>query len=105
MKHTLMLTAATVLILGLSGIALAGVIVRVDCNVNGNDNWTDEKLYQMVDNRLFNAGIGNLGEYTSANPDGKIFCLIMATNGEWDHGFDTDPGNSRDHNANNRKDQ
>ncbi len=109
MKRTLILSTATALVLGLSGIAWAGTSAEVDCNVNGNANWSNEKLAKQIANRNSNAGIGNRGEDTSfyfvPNGDMGSVCfagLISDLNDE-PASRDDDPGNSYAHNANNRK--
>ncbi len=75
MKPTLLLSTATALVLGLSGIASAGAFVESDCNFNGNANWSDEKLFQMVVNRHGNKGKGNgselYGLWCTTNPEGS----------------------------------
>ncbi len=104
MKRTLILSTATALVLGLSGIAWAGTIVVTDCNVNGNANWSDEKLAKQVANRNSNAGLGNGGEMnvTHFPPSGEPepVCFTSLDDAE---PHDDDPGNSFAHNANNRK--
>ncbi len=101
MKRTLILSTATALVLGLSGIAWAGTD-EGDCNVNGNANWSDEKLAKQIINRNSNAGIGNRGEIVFF--DGDPRCLA-ALGYRFDEptSRDDDPGNSFAHNANNRK--
>ncbi len=102
MKHTYILSTATALVLGLSGIAWAGAPVEVDCNVNGNANWSYEKLVKQIINRISNAGIGNGGElfWAQVPPSGEpVFLCGMGFDGE--EPYDHDPGNSYAHNANN----
>ncbi len=100
MKRTLILSTATALVLGLSGIAWAGTQFEVDCNVNGNANWTPEKLAKQIINRNSNAGIGNVGEIVTFDGDPRCFPAIGGPYDE-DGGRDNDPGNSFAHNANN----
>ncbi len=109
MKPTLLLSTATALVLGLSGIAWAGAPVEVDCNVNGNANWSYEKLVKQAVNRNSNAGIGNGGEivmsWTLPNGDIGTRCFTGIDEPSLDERNDVDPGKSRAHNANNRKDK
>ncbi len=106
MKRTLILSTATALVLGLSGIAWAGTIVVTYCNVNGGENWSDEKLITMLNNRNSNAGVGDGGEHLKILPSSggtTVTCydhLAGATYGE--SGYrDGDPGESYEYNANN----
>ncbi len=104
MKRTYILSTATALVLGLSGIAWAGAPVEVDCNVNGNANWSFEKFSMQTKARISNAGIGNDGErityWLLPNGDIGTQCFIEAGDLS-DEPYDGDPANSGAHNANN----
>ncbi len=100
MKHTYILSTATALVLGLSGIAWAGAPVEAPCNVNGNANWSHDKLHQMIINRHSNAGNGNGAEASNFRYNHQ--CDVAPDSPESIE-WDLDPGNSGAHNANNRK--
>ncbi len=85
MKRTLILSTATALVLGLSGIAWAGAPVEAPCNVNGNANWSHEKVIQMIVNRHGNKGKGNGSEIIHK------FCITNPEGSE-DDDDDVDPG-------------
>ncbi len=63
--------------------------------------WSPEKAAKVAENRCGNAGIGN-GAEGLATGSGPSSCEKRILDRFENDAFDVDPGNSGDHNANNR---
>ncbi len=86
MKRTLILSTATALVLGF-GFAVpasagGSVFDPETCNLNGNANWSHDKLQQKVINRHGDKGKGNGGEKFFAASVRLVVCEKNDPDGE-----------------------